>query len=48
MRVKKSELAGMVRQLSDINDQIDRNKELLTEVNLSECQELALKMIFHI
>lgn len=44
MRVKKSELAGMVRQLSDINDQIDRNKELLAEVNLSECQELAIKL----
>ena len=44
MRVKKSELAEMVRQLSGINDQINRNNEFLTEVNLSECQELAVKL----
>ena len=44
MRVKKSELAGMVRQLSDINDQLSKNTKFLAEVNLAECQELAVKL----
>ena len=44
MRVRKTELAEMVRQLSDINDQISKNTELLAEVNLPECQELAVKL----
>lgn len=44
MRVKKSELAGMVRQLSDINDQIEKKGMIPDDVKLSKCQELAVKL----
>ena len=44
MRVKKSELAEMVRQLSDINAQIEKRGIIPDNVNLAECQELAVKL----
>lgn len=43
-RIKKNELIEIVKQLQDINEQIGKQGKLIDDINLAECQELAVKL----